>query len=565
MQLDGSLDSRGLNLRRRVLFQHTRALLARNVFSIAVSTLIAACFQSCHERRINSTMICTIDSRAPTRWHKVQLILAAASLASLACEHRRGPQDPPLLPLLPSKQAQARPTLMLPIDAARVPGEASPEVRRAIGRGADYRPALDPDEKLFTTLRDSMLARRTFAWRLVDRLLEPQTIKFGEHSVSVPLWHTWYEGIAANREVQERTTLYFARLKACMADPACKKSQAEIASETLGPSDTVDLLATLDPKTFTSRLRQAANPSAPTPAGFGDGFTLFSPAFLRHMLVVAQGVEKCDVRVAWDAPPPSDKQFSPCVEEFPREAVMVKATWHRIGAAAKVPDHDTGAESIAAAISTGQWIAPSWVTPNADELYTVGTTDGAIYGLTGIHFSTKDVREWLWVSLWWSSDPSADFGEDRPGDLKNVTGVWSNYKMCVTSAFNEGDPRPWEHYIDSHPSLARVLESSHRELRDDAPDEASVTTWCSNPNIEFQPGNARTNCVGCHQYAYTWNVGRGAQTSFDDTYDPNQGAEYPQFGRARRRHNFTADFAWSFGLEFQPSVVDARQAAGVEW
>jgi hypothetical protein len=51
--------------------------------------------------------------------------------------------------------------------------------------------------------------------------------------------------------------------------------------------------------------------------------------------------------------------------------------------------------------------------------------------------------------------------------------------------------------------------------------------------METEPGNARTNCIGCHQHAGT------------DVLSRDVVASMPANGRARVRDTFPADYLWS--------------------
>lgn len=87
--------------------------------------------------------------------------------------------------------------------------------------------------------------------------------------------------------------------------------------------------------------------------------------------------------------------------------------------------------------------------------------------LLGIHFTTREIPNWVWATAWWHDRPDqAPFGSDRPG---NVTGVWRNYKM------NSGYSRNVPLAVDGGPA----------------------TVW--NPYIEGKyPDGMRSNCMSCH-------------------------------------------------------------------
>ena len=181
---------------------------------------------------------------------------------------------------------------------------------------------------------------------------------------------------------------------------------------------------------------------------------------------------------------------------------------------------------------------------------------------------TKDVREWVWVSLWW--DPNAkteDFGADQPAAIANFNnGVWRNYKMCVVSALAEKDPQPWASYTGSADTLAGSIKAVYDAIQKQIDtgtesDPASLatlfdpvpvplelpgalgpwaaphnqqTSWCSNPNVEAHPGNGRTSCIGCHQFPMTRNEARNVDMEFTHVLV----GDVPQFGRAKVRENF---------------------------
>jgi hypothetical protein len=451
------------------------------------------------------------------------------------------------------------------------PGEASPEMRLSIGRGADYEPIDEDPEKLFASLEGSMKLRRDTAWRIVEGMLQPQKITFKGDTYDVPLWHTWYEGASANPEVARKIERFIARVKACRADQNCKASFDDLAKEVVAATDKKDLADSLTTANMRQVLRQSEGFRS-GPEELGQGFTLFSPSFVEHVLAHARDIDLCNIngpggKSPWSEPPPSSSQFSHCIAEFPRSAVMVKANWEEVATAGR--HHDTDAAAMTAVIKGGTWKQEDFKPAEVGDgdMYMIVTKEGDRFGLKSIHFSTKDVRPWVWISLWWSPDPNSDFGQDRPASLAKYNGgVWSHYKMCVTSSFAEGDAQPWAAFA-SQPTLAASLKATHEALSAQAGPAPydKPTTWCSNPNLEFHEGNGRTNCIGCHQYSSTWNTLTNKEVEFSDTYDAAQAAEYPQFGRALRRRNFPAEFAWSFAMEFPFNIQQAKQKQKFEW
>jgi len=105
--------------------------------------------------------------------------------------------------------------------------------------------------------------------------------------------------------------------------------------------------------------------------------------------------------------------------------------------------------------------------PKADE--------GDYLILIGMHFTTKEMVDWVWTTLWWHDHPNrGEFAKDRP---KTVTGPWANYLMDV--------------------SYDMLLPHA----RDGGPHA------CFNPYLEAQmPDGLNSNCMTCHRLA-VWAKG----------------------------------------------------------
>lgn len=334
--------------------------------------------------------------------------------------------------------------------------------------------------------------------------------------------------------------------------------------------------------------RQSSFSGGAHPGG-GVARLVYSPAMVMHMMRNYAEVLDCrDDKLAdtWcgDGQPCADPEenFSSCFRaEFPVDGgnpfaalaaddnrlgklgetggtVVIKATWSRVGFGFELPVYDTDAATLGAKMGPGQlalWpekgdrqIGPpenlddiSFPTP--DDIYTIKTKSGSVYRLTGLHIMTKELRHWVWVSLWWSEDPDNDFGADRPESFEALGSVWKNYKMCVVTDYLEGDADPAGRFSDL-PSLQAALAATG---------SVGQPTWCSNPYIERAAGNARTNCIGCHQHAGT-RIAEGSETApFDvDAIIGNESTElsasnrFPANGRLRRRTHFATDYSWAF-------------------
>jgi hypothetical protein len=87
----------------------------------------------------------------------------------------------------------------------------------------------------------------------------------------------------------------------------------------------------------------------------------------------------------------------------------------------------------------------------------------------GFHFTSKEINDWTWSTLWWHDKPDAGpFAADRP---QEVTGVWRNYLMTiaddeVTPHESDGSPRaafnPWLEGGFANGTLSNCMNCHHR-------------------------------------------------------------------------------------------------------
>ena len=495
------------------------------------------------------------------------LLLSVALAVCGACRRAAPPSPPPPVEMTTLSELRAQ--------KAAPPMLSAPDGRLIVGRGQDYQPINEPADKLFAEMRGSMQRRRQRAWQIVEAVIKPATLAAGEGRLQLPVWQTWYQ---TNPEISDMLKLYFDKLK---ASPSANREQ--LVEEVFQEYTERDLSERLTDEAFRQRLSQFEGSPELTAGVNGIGGTMFSPSFVKHIMLQAQGTETCPIGIPSQDPPErlpapaSATNFSSCILEFPRSAVMIKTVWRPIDEG--LLPHDTSEPAMRTLIKDGTWPEVTPVAPAANTVYTLTTDSGARWALTGIHFVTKDVREWVWVTLWWDSQPTSDFGSDRPQSIAQYNnGVWANYKMCATGSFDEGDATPWAGFSDA--GLAGSLRATHEEIEAQTkrtlrrwpaewrgnPRFTNPTTWCSNPNLETHPGNGRTNCIGCHQLPNTTNDRTGAAARFSDTLTVDDRiADFPQNGRAMYRQNFPADFAWSFGRQFGRAIRAARMAAGFEW
>jgi cytochrome c553 len=225
------------------------------------------------------------------------------------------------------------------------------------------------------------------------------------------------------------------------------------------------------------------------------------------------------------------ENFSQCFRsEFPASSAIVKADWRRAEFGIRLASYDTSAEGLRRHLGGNRdWgDGDSERDPGPDAIHTMRLPNGNVYRLAGLHIMTKELRHWTWTTLWWSDTPDTDFGEDRPDSIRALPGAWKNYKMCTASNYRELDPLPTGGYDQDAPSLAAALATVNQ-----APGSAS---WCSNPYMEVGPGNAVTNCIGCHQHG-------GTDASVPEIVSGT--SAFPHHGTTKLRNNFPADYSWT--------------------
>ena len=282
-------------------------------------------------------------------------------------------------------------------------------------------------------------------------------------------------------------------------------------------------------------------------AAAGNARISYSPATVMHVLrnygqimSCQSGLKTLDFNATADNP---DENFSFCLSaEFPHDAVLLKAHWVRSDFNRTLPVFDTDGQHLSDLLDpsrTADWgDGDRQADPNASDIYTIQLRNGDTYRLSALHIMTKELRHWVWITLWWSDKPNEDFGADRPAAFTASLGpMWSHYKMTVAVDYKEHDPNPAARFADK-PSLAAALEATTSEL-----------TWSSNPYIEHGRGNARTNCIGCHQHG---GSAVGHDQDGDGTLDPfdleqviDKENLFPSNGRAQMRTLFPTDYLWS--------------------
>ena len=417
-------------------------------------------------------------------------------------------------------------------------GELRPLERKAIGKAADY-PADKTMRNRLEELESSRKARRAVAWKAVGRALSPikvadTTLKAGDKPATVPMFRTWYGKddfermfgkMYADRTAEDRK----ARRPFTATDA---KRAFEWNATSLGASSDKD---------YFERIQQVKDDVSLQGVG-GNHRVAYSPAIMSHLMGEYGSLFDCLPKLEPGAPnaiapetePVSKTNFAPCFsQEFPVDAAVVKMSWYRANFGAErlpLPTYDTGAKTIAAKMAgtsdDGAWgKGIGQADPGEDKIYTVGMSDGTKFRMPAMHLVTKELREWLWITIWWSDKPNEDFGADRPAEITNLDGPWKNYKMNVSVSYEEKDPDPRGGFDGS---LGDALAAAYTGV--------GKPSWVSNPYLEKGSPNAQSNCIGCHQHAGSNENSESILAAPD---------KFPQASRTRVRKNFPSDYLWA--------------------
>ncbi len=393
---------------------------------------------------------------------------------------------------------------------------AQPIDRLLIGQAAKYPADLGLRARA-AEFENSMAARRKMAWDVVAKVLAPVRVPgtaltdggADGPAVDMPRFQTWYSS--------DDFFPMFDRLFRAMpaADQAARKPFSEAALAAIFPwnAQMGTSLASYTTERFQARRREIATAAGTASLG-KDARVLMSPAYIDHILRSYGPIIGCNPTIQ------DPNVFAPCLSgEMPADAVAVKSRW--MPDSLSVPVYDTSAAALKTRLAGGTFGGgDSQATPTAEQAYTMQLTATTTSRLVALHIMTKELEDWAWITLWWSPDPSSDFGADRPA---TIGGVFANYKMCVVTAYEEKDPTPGRGFPDT---LASALDATH-----DGP-----ATWCSNPYLETADHEVKTSCIGCHQ-----NGGTGETT---DTI-LSQTAKFPDNGRTKVRISFPSDYAFT--------------------
>ena len=414
-------------------------------------------------------------------------------------------------------------------------------------------------------LQSDMAFRRQTAWDIVERVIEPVPLlglaettegdvleQPDSEGPTVPRYETWYGVDDIKRLFRhlldglspvERATR--APFTEAALDEAFDWNAAALDRSNRWPLERflkhVTELGICDKDLEPDECAQSLQSNF-SGATSGTSRMAYSPATVRHLLKNYKTLSECRGvldTLALGAQPAAETNFTACMtSEMPHNAVLIKAHWIRADFGKKMPAFNTDGATLANILGDDK--SANWgdgdrqVDPTPAEVVTIRARNGNTFRLAGLHIMTKELRHWTWITLWWSDQPTVDFGADRPA---SISGAWAQYKMGVTVDYEEADPDVSSGF-EAMPTLAAALNATRSSL-----------TWSSNPYIEHGRGNARTNCIGCHQHG-------GATTGFDldgessgDTFELEavitDETHFPGNGRAKIRDIFPADYLWS--------------------
>ncbi|MBS2014129.1 MAG: hypothetical protein JST00_14660 [Deltaproteobacteria bacterium] len=419
--------------------------------------------------------------------------------------------------------------------------------RVILGAAKPYTPDRTLDGKI-ATLDASQKARREVAWKAIAKVLRDRRVADEDAVVdgkrgTVPAFRTWYQ-----RDDIERM---FGKLYEGLGKDARKARKAPTNAQIDAVMDwNATDRGSWGDADFEARLKAIDTRAALQGLG-GNARVSYSTGMVRHMMKNWAPLTKCGLGFTDNpsAEPAKPDNFAPCLDaEFPKDAAVIKAAWLRSDFGMKVPVRPTDADSLkarfAGTVDEGGWgkgDPANEASPTEDEIYTVKMTDGSSFRMPALHLVTKELREWLWITIWYSPEPNTDFGADRPESITRLGGPWKNYKMCVVTGYEEKDPNPTGGFPTGKGSLGDALAAVYKGV--------GAPTWCSNQYVERGAHNAQTNCIGCHQHAGT---GLRSEAVLGDN------TAFPEFGRTKIRKNFPVDYAFA-ALQPPESVAGLMQ------
>ena len=388
--------------------------------------------------------------------------------------------------------------------AADAAVKADPASRQTIGLGIDYLADPTPSAELATKLNKSMQERRRKGWAIGQQVFK--MVQVPHLDQPLPVWLTWYEmGEISAMFKATWPTLSVADQAALTSSNGLSEAQIHVALAAAQTASANDPQAT--PAAKMGPLLAQINDAEKAKRGQvgflerlsarRSGVPFASPAFTRHLLANVNGLANCTFDTPADLDLQGKASFVACMDEFPRDAVMVKSAWEKVEDGIERFDLSADAWTKAFSTSLSVYLPGNHraATPGADKIFRLKTGDGQEWALRAIHVATKETRHWIWTSFSWSETPDTDLGSDRP----LMEAPWNNYKMTIVSDFTELDPTPW---IGANGTTIDTLKAIYEMKAKEEPG-ASMTTWATDPHIETD--DPKSNCIGCHNGNFEGN------------------------------------------------------------
>ena len=457
--------------------------------------------------------------------------------------------------------------------------KAHPSERWILGKGAEYDPGTLTETEL-----DDHAARRQYAWKVAEKIWQKKVAQGPGIKSEIPGWQTFYTELEIKhmfRRYYEKAESFVEARKSAQ-DPYLPFTDEDLEKITVNYMDWISRSSYLDGVLKEEFLAKFQNPEDLQSLGFHEdgagGISLnpsyFSPGAVRSLFKNYSAlVKNCVLSLppAYSdrtAPDTDPDNFAPCLEEeFSADSVILKTNWQLMSDSRpeeKVPWYATDPTAIEtshgtlplppsekAFSGTGDHTEGGWQRPDENGIYRLPSyaRDGLIskshFALRAMHIMTKENRDWLWISLWWSPNPNQDFGADRPPHLQNHP--LRNYKLCVVTGFDQTDPDPARLFLQDSSAHMQSLGESLQKLKQ----VYGSSSWCSNPYLENQTGNVRTNCIGCHQHALTSvlddtvNYRDSCETEAECQQIEKLRQEFPAYGKQKVRNLFPGDYVFS--------------------
>jgi hypothetical protein len=436
-----------------------------------------------------------------------------------------------------------------PEDADSQEQNATPIDRLLLGQASAYPADLAMGQRS-PVLDSSMVERRKMAWGVIEKVITPvtiggkttaQTTDDVATSQKLPRFQTWH--------AREEVLPMFDRLFRGLSEED-RAARAPFPAQAIADVFPWNATRATSLASFTQERLDQRRAELQTPEGLAslgkDQRVLMSPDYVTHLFESYNRMLDCKasdpVAPGTTTEPASSAAFAPCLNgEFPAAAVAVKTRW--MPSTSAVPVYDTSAAGVKTRLENGTFPDQGdgqLATPDPSQVYTMQLTADTTSRLVAMHIITKELRDWVWITMWWSPTPNEDFGADRPA---SITGAFANYKMCVVTAYDEKDKAPGT-------GLPKSLADAVNAANDGG---GSPGTWCSNPYLETAEHSAKTNCIGCHQNG-------GTQETTDTILA--QDAKFPDHARTKVRNDFPADYAFTTtgGLEIASEFKNRIEA-----